>query len=129
MMIGSYWAMSIFFAGTIAVFYYFRYGYIDATQLYLPMKFSTPFDESTIIGWFYVLIAGLITASVYGFCNVSIVAFFMSMGMYFSACRMHYQSIFAKMNQIVHKNNFEEENVKLKRLLGIAVKYHNSIKG
>lgn len=40
-MIGSYWAMSILFAGTVAVFYYLRYGYIDATQLYLPMKFRS----------------------------------------------------------------------------------------
>lgn len=38
-MICSYWAMSIFFAGSVAAFYYFRYGYVDATELYLPMKF------------------------------------------------------------------------------------------
>lgn len=161
-MIGCYWAMSIAFAGSIAAFYYFQYGYVDAAQLYLPMKFtwvrrhiwhvvwcilfvyciyviaitfdfpfrSTPFDENTISGWFYVLVAGLITASVYAFCNVSIVAFFMSMGMYFAACRFHFQTIFTEMNDMVNLNdirNMHTMESQLKRMLHIAVNYHNSI--
>lgn len=150
-MIGSYWAMSLFFSGSIAGFYYFRYGNVDAKQLYLPMKFrwtspsshtqpfdttipffdSSPFDESTIMGWFYVFVAELISASVYGFCNVSIVAFFMSMGMYFSACRLHFQAIFAEMNDTVNhavvQNVFEME-WKLEQSLITAVRYQNSIK-
>lgn len=78
-----------------------------------------------------MFVAGLISASVNGFSNVSIVAFLMSMGMYFSACRLHFQAILAEMNITVNHavvRNVLDMEWKLEQSLITAVSYQNSIK-
>lgn len=55
----------------------------------------------------------------------------MSMGMYFSACRLHFQAILAEMNITVNHavvRNVLDMEWKLEQSLITAVSYQNSIK-
>lgn len=91
---------------------------------------STPFDEGTIGGWFCVFCFSMVPVVIYVALNITIVIFFMSMGLYFEASCKHYRMIFRSVSDIAESCSqlTHQNKQKMKMLMIEAIRFHNKVK-
>lgn len=142
------------FAAIGAIFYCVRDGYVEASNLYVPMKLRsaipvsdvqnfvcqfefqffvtirTPFEIGTAGGWlrniFYCFSLGLPYASL----NISISSFFLSQGLFFEAFYLHFQSVFKDLDEIVGSKQTFARRTDLECKLAVieAIQLHSNAK-
>lgn len=149
---GLYVISILSFIGVGVAFQLIHDGYIALDQLYLPLSirydentykngwqndrlisnfwsFSTqtrtPFDKSTLGGYFTLLIFESVSGTTFLSTTVMICAIFLCFGTFSNAFCLHFESMFQTMSNVVDKNPTTDRMIKLKGTLIDAVKLHN----
>lgn len=133
------------------VYYYVHDGYVEADKLYMPLKMKwvsassdvshppskcqfilstnrTPFNQSTNGGYCAVLAIELSTSSVYVAVTLTIATLFLSLGMFFNAFSIQFESMFRNMSELASRKRTRGSMVELKQSLIDAIKFHNQAK-
>lgn len=91
--------------------------------------FSTPFNESTYIGWASTFCLQMACGLAFVVVNLSTVTFVIAIGLYFAACTKHFRITFSDFSQIASKNATIKMKMKTKKSIITAVNFHRTTKG
>lgn len=151
---GSFVLVTFLFAGIGAIFYYVRDGYVEASNLYVPLRlrssilvslfenllsiwiqiirFSTPFDHNTAGGWLCIIFYEFVVSLPYSSLNILIASFFLSYGLFFEAFYLHFQSIFSYLDEIIRSGSNQtfvhRTDLRCKAALVEAIQLHSNAK-
>lgn len=104
----------------LAIYYYKQDGYIDQSKWLQIYKLSTPFDQTTVMGYFGY--SGICTGAgiIFFFLQITILSFFISACLFLRACCFDHKTFFDEMDQLtkskMHKfdrNHFKQHFVEL----------------
>lgn len=100
----------------------------DNISIIFFVLYSTPFNESTYIGWAFNFFLQMVSGLIFILVNLSTVTFVIAIGLYFEACTKHFRVMFMDLNQIAGQNATIKMRLKMKSSIVAAIHFHRTTK-
>lgn len=124
----------MFFVAFIYAIYYIIFGNFENFSWKLPFYMILPFDETQLIGWFFIWFIQFLVAFVYALCMTIATSYFVSCCFYIVAMCNHFELIMNRIKKDVERNQVEtnQRKIEINRLKIMkrfcnAIKFHNKI--